>query len=168
MTITRQGKEKHFWIPVDGTKEYKGGGRSWLSTSFVKDQADTLLASKVLIMVDSCFSGTFVSKGSHNLITEEEKSINKLNFLKMNVNRIGREYISSGANQQVEDTNGGKYSAFAKVFIQSLEDNNGHLYSKILYAKIHEYLNPLTGQQAQYSFIKNANHSKGVFVFSTR
>ncbi len=168
MTITRQGKEKHFWIPVDGTKEYKGGGRSWLSTSFVKDQADTLLASKVLIMVDSCFSGTFVSKGSHNLITEEEKSINKLNFLKMNVNRIGREYISSGANQQVEDTNGGKYSAFAKVFIQSLEDNNGHLYSKILHAKIHEYLNPLTGQQAQYSFIKNANHSKGVFVFSTR
>ncbi len=156
------GKQKFYWIPINGKKEFSN--RTWLSTGYIKDMADNFSARHVLLMVDSCFAGAFITKGN-TLYSKEELANVAVETLRKNVDRIGREYISSGNIEEVEDTSG-KYSAFARAFITELENNDGHLMTPKLFLNLKMFVEGKTQQDPQHYFIKGVSHSKGRFVFS--
>jgi len=157
------GKQKFYWIPINGKKEFSN--RTWLSTGYIKDMADNFSARHVLLMVDSCFAGAFITTKGNTLYSQEELANVAVETLRKNVDRIGREYISSGNIEEVEDTSG-KYSAFARAFITELENNDGHLMTPKLFLNLKMFVEGKTQQDPQHYFIKGVSHSKGRFVFS--
>ena len=64
-------EEKGYWLPIDASMERPS---KWVSNSFISDQAKATEAKHVLLIVDSCFSGSLTKTRSADTkkITEDQ------------------------------------------------------------------------------------------------
>jgi hypothetical protein len=109
--------KKGFWIPYDGTKDSIS---NYISNSDIIECIEAMDAKHVILISDSCFAGTLVTKTRG--ITDEKY------YLKIQENK-SRFIFSSGREEKVLDGLPGKGSPFANALIEYFENNNNEYFS---------------------------------------
>lgn len=116
-----------------------------------------LLAKHVMVVVDSCFSGTLTRS-----IAVPER--NPSYFTRMLEKRT-RVVMSSGGLEPVSDSGIGGHSIFAAEFLKALEENQDVLDGTQLFEHVRHSVVLNAQQTPQYSDIRFAGHEGGDFLF---
>lgn len=151
-------ENRGYWLPVDANEELRS---KWISNSFIVDRIKATKAKHVLLMVDSCFSGTLLRSGNSNL---RNSSIDK-NYIQRLKNKKTRLVITSGGNEPVTDNQGGNHSLFAEKLLDTLNQNNDVINSQILFENIRSYVVANASQTPEIAIVHKSGHDGGDFLF---
>jgi hypothetical protein len=143
---------KGYWIPYDATNNSTS---NFINNSTVIECIEAIDAMHILLISDSCFSGTFLSK-SRAIRTEEA-------YVKLERTK-SRWVLASGREEKVSDGEPGKGSPFANALINFLENNSQ---SQILFSELSSHVMKETGKAAyqQPIFGNLIGHAGGQIVF---
>jgi len=152
-------QKRGYWLPTDAGSSQDS---KWLSNNSIKDLIGSSDAKHILLIVDSCFSGSLM-RGSG-----ENKSVEKLT--KTEIERLQQKktrlVMTSGGNEQVADGIGNsKNSVFAEPLIKALKDNNSVIRSIELFQTVQSYVINNADQTPNHSLIHGTGHNGGEFLF---
>ena len=148
--------DRGYWLPVDA----KPNRRSrWVSNATITDTLKALNAKHVMLVADSCYSGTLV----RGVDMEERKR--EGDYWKKMASKWARVAITSGGLEPVADKGGGKNSPFAKAFLDALGDNDLIMDGTQLFTKLRRPVMVAAQQTPQYADVRQAGHDGGDFLF---
>jgi len=157
--------DRGYWLPVDATVDNTD---QWISNAVVTNYLDSISAKQIMVVADSCFSGT-LTKASIPRLQKTMPTALREQWLTLMAKRKVRTVLSSGGVKPVYDGTA-KHSLFAKAFIDQLSRNKGVLEGHRLYADIREDVHQSAialgvDQVPQYAAVKYAGHEVGEFLF---
>ena len=158
-----------YWLPTDAQAQQSS---SWISNGAVSDILTTMLAKKVLVIADSCYSGT-MTRTSLATFGGGMADDSWGDWVKTMVAGRSRTAMTSGGVQPVADTSRGEHSLFAGALIAALTDNNQLLTGQRLFREIAASMalrSSSAGLQQipEYAPIQFAGHEAGEFFFMPR
>ncbi len=151
-------ENRGYWLPVDASYEMRS---KWISNQRIVDRIKATKAKHVLLVADSCFSGTLMRSGDN---LEKEQSIDE-KYIKRLKNKKTRLVITSGGNEPVVDSVGGDHSLFALKFIDTLKNNNTVINSQILFENVRRYVVANADQTPERAMVHKTGHDGGDFLF---
>ena len=153
-----KAENRGYWLPVDASFELRS---KWISNQRIVDRIKATKAKHVLLIADSCFSGTLMRSGTTPDVNEaiDEKYIERLKSKKT------RLVITSGGNEPVVDSDGGNHSLFALKLIDTLKNNNTVINSQILFENIRRYVVSNADQTPERALVHKTGHDGGDFLF---
>jgi uncharacterized caspase-like protein len=146
--------DRGYWIPVDADQNRRA---NWLSNSDIADTVRAVRARHVLVVADSCYSGTLTRGLSVQMTAQGD-------YLRLAQKRA-RTALSSGGIEPVEDAGGGGHSVFAKAFIDALEKNEATVDMSQLFSALRREVMLASQQTPRYGDIRQAGHEGGDFIF---
>ena len=154
------------WLPVDAEPD---SSANWISNIQITDVLNAMTVRKVLVVADSCYSGTLTRSAVAKLdagMNEQTRN----NWIKLMADKRARVVLSSGGVQPVLDSGGGSHSVFASAFLDVLSNNSGILEGQRLFQLISQRVTSVRAaaeieQVPQYAPIKYAGHEAGDFFF---
>ena len=149
--------ERGYWLPVDATRESRA---NWLSNADITDTLKAMKAKHVMLVADSCYSGT-LTRGV--MIREAGSS-----YLSRIAKKRARTVLTSGGLEPVMDSGGGLHSAFAKAFLMALRENTGVMDGTQLFGRVRRLVILNAPQTPEYGDIRFAGHEGGDFLFARR
>jgi hypothetical protein len=157
---------KGYWIGVDGAAD---DSALWIPNEAISDQLDVMKAREVLVVSDSCYSGTLTLSGVARPGDEDERAAR----LERIASRRSRTVLTSGGLAPVLDEGGGAYSIFAQAFLRVLELNERALAGTELHrevaARVRYAARGLGFRQTPgYAPIRYAGHEAGDYVLAPR
>ena len=152
-------------MPTDGVAN---NAKSWISNAAISDILNTLPAKKVMVVADSCYSGSMTRAAVPNLTSATPEKWNA--YVKTMAAGRSRTALTSGGVQPVPDSGSGNHSYFARAFLNVLQDNNRLMEAQRLYREVATSLalnsiNSPIPQNPQYAPIRYAGHESGDFFF---
>ena len=153
-----KAEDRGYWLPVDARFDKRS---KWISNQIIVDRIKATNAKHVLLIVDSCFSGTLMRSGTTPEVNEtvDEKYIERLK------NKKTRLVITSGGNEPVVDSVGGEHSLFALKLIDTLKNNNTVIHSQTLFENIRKYVISNADQTPERGLVYKTGHDGGDFLF---
>ncbi|HUL07414.1 MAG TPA: caspase family protein [Candidatus Acidoferrum sp.] len=157
------------WLPIDAEPN---SSANWIPTYQVTDILNQMSARHVLIVADSCYSGTLTRSALTRL--EAGKSPEAwANWVKVMVDKRSRTALTSGGVAPVLDAGAGNHSIFAKALLDALAKNDGVIEGQRLHQEIATSVAYAAGsfnvdQVPEYAPIKSAGHEAGDFFFVKR
>lgn len=151
-----------YWIPVDARNE---DSRGWISNEVVTDFIGAMKARHVLVVADSCYSGTLSGTAIRPIPIEASEQ--DLLF----ISRVrARTVLTSGGLQPVADGGPDGHSLFARAFLASLRDNDSLLEGYRLFQQVQFLVSQRSrltrlAQQPEYSALRRAGHEGSEFFF---
>lgn len=142
-----------YWLPVDADEN---DDTNWISNSTISTSLRGMQAKHVLVVADSCFSGTLTRGLS---LTGMDASFEVLG------QQRSRTALTSGGNEPVLDKGGEGHSVFALEFIKALEQNTAILDTTTLFSEIRRPVMLNARQTPQYGDIRLAGHEGGDYLF---
>lgn len=111
-----KGAERGYWLPVNAQPDTRV---HWLSTTEITDTLKAMTAKHVLLVADSCYSGTLLRDAGEVLRsgTDQETFYNRV------AQKRSRTALTSGGLEPVLDRGGGNHSMFPKAFLTILQEN---------------------------------------------
>lgn len=157
-----------YWVPTDGAAN---NTKSWISNAAISDILNSLPAKKVMVVADSCYSGSMTRAAVPNLAATTPEKWNA--YVKTMAAGRSRTALTSGGVQPVPDTGTGNHSYFARAFLNVLQDNNRLMEAQRLFREVSTSLalnsiNSPVPQNPQYAPIRYAGHESGDFFFMPR
>jgi hypothetical protein len=149
-----EAADQGYWLPVDSERD---DDSNWIATDRVASQIKAMQAKHVMVVADSCFSGTIT-----RAIKIEQRTPDWLFEI---VKKKARTALTSGGLEPVMDTSSGNHSAFAYAFISLLEENDGVLDASQLFSKLRPKVMANSTQTPQYGKIHMAGDDGGDFLF---
>ncbi len=149
-----EGANRGYWLPVDAQPNRRS---KWVSNTTITDTLRSLLAKHVMIVADSCFSGTLSRDAKINLRTSD--------YWERIASKTARVTLTSGGLEPVADNNGRGHSPFAAAFIQALQENTGIIDGTSLFSAMRRPVMLSANQTPEYSDVRSAGHDGGDFVF---
>jgi tetratricopeptide (TPR) repeat protein len=150
--------DKGFWLPIDAQPHRR---TQWVSNDTVRDTLRALKAKHVLVVADSCFSGT-LTRGAAVSLGRGREHLERMARLK------SRQVLSSGGLEPVADSSGSGHSPFAAALLRVLRDNRGILDATSLFAELRRPVALNSEQLPQFADIRMAGHEGGDFLFVRR
>lgn len=155
---TKQG----FWIPTDADKTDKS---KWIPNKAISDFMAEMQAKHVMVVADSCYSGT-LSGSSISPLPENVENEDILFTSRVKA----RTVLTSGGLQPILDSGGNGHSIFASAFLDVLNENDGVMEGYRLYKALSQQVSlrsSLAGlkQVPEYSAIKHAGHEGSEYYF---
>lgn len=148
--------KRGYLIPHEGTLD----PTTWMENSVIKDFIQDLKCMHVWLILDSCFSGSF--------LTNTRGYVGQQLYCELN-DKISRWVLTSGREEKVLDGSKGEHSPFAKALLSFL-DNNENKYSCI--SEIAQYVKILTAntskQVPQSNYIDNIGHEGGELILTLK
>jgi hypothetical protein len=146
--------ERGYWLPVDAVADNQS---NWISNADVTDMLKAIKAKHVLVVADSCYSGTLTrglaiggkSPGYYHAILD----------------RRARTVLTSGGLEPVLDAGGGRHSVFAKAFLETLQGNTGVIDGEGVFQRVRDLVILNAEQVPEYGNIRLAGHDGGDFLF---
>jgi len=151
--VAQQG----YWLPVDAEE---GNPTNWISTNDITTMLRVIRAKHIMVVADSCYSGTLVRAVSGHIKTAQAQT----EWVRRMAAKRARTALVSGGLEPVEDGSG-THSVFAKAFIDALAGNRGVLAGEALFNAIKRPVVLNADQTPQYSDIRRAGHEGGDFLF---
>lgn len=150
-----------YWLPVTAQPDRRS---EWLSNGELRNILRRSPAKHVLVIADSCFSGTLTRavRVGRSFDMDLDRYYEKL------ASQKSRTALTSGGLEPVDDGGGGKHSIFASSLLAALENNDKPiLEAELLHTEITRdvVLNSTAGQQPLYSDVRNTGHENGDFLF---
>jgi uncharacterized caspase-like protein len=152
-----QEGDQGYWLPVDAAQD---DPTNWVSNADLTSSIKAMLAKHVLVVADSCYSGTLV-RGLSVAVRDSE-------YLQRMIAQRSRTVLTSGGLEPVSDAGSGGHSVFARAFLSALADNVGTMDGQELFARIREPIEANAEQTPAYAVIRLAGHDGGDFVFVRR
>lgn len=156
-----------YWVPTDGAS---GNPRSWISNAAVSDILNTIPARHVLVVADSCYSGTMTRASVPTFTAATMPPEKWAEWVRAMADGRSRTALTSGGVMPVPDAGSGRHSYFARAFLNVLQDNNRLLEGQRLFQEVATSLalvsmdSPLA-QMPEYAPIRFAGHESGEFFF---
>jgi Caspase domain/Sel1 repeat len=157
------------WLPLDAEPNSTA---NWIPNVQITDILNQMSARHVLLVADSCFSGTLTRSALTRL--EAGKSQEAwANWVKLMNDKRSRTALTSGGVAPVLDAGAGNHSIFAKALLNVLEENAGVVEGQRLHQEIVTSVSYAAGsfnveQVPEYAPIKSAGHEAGDFFFVAR
>lgn len=154
------------WLPVDAEPDSTA---NWISNVQITDILNAMAARQILVVADSCYSGT-LTRDVTTALGHARDDVERVKWYKIMISRPSRVALTSGGLEPVLDSSGGKHSLFAQLFIQALRKNSDAMATQELYQEIEPIVATKTAdlkvhQVPEYAPIKMAGHEAGDFVF---
>lgn len=143
-----------YWLPVNAKADRRS---RWLSNATLTTALQTLFAKHVMVVADSCYSGTLTR-------SVKVPDRNPAYIARMAEKRT-RVVLSSGGLEPVADSGGGEHSVFATQFLKALQRNEGVLDGTRLYEQVRQSVVLNADQTPEYSNIRRSGHEGGDFLF---
>jgi uncharacterized caspase-like protein len=152
--------DKAYWLPIDAERDDQA---NWIIADEITTGIKTIPARHVLVVADSCYSGT-LTRGVGDM---QPRPSEREQFLLRMAAGHSRTLIASGGNEPVADGGGGGHSVFAAALIKGLREMDkarftaGELYNNYV-------LEAVAGRAAQtpvYALLQNSGHESGDFIF---
>lgn len=155
--------EKASWLPVDARQDDHA---NWISADDITSSLKTLPAKHVLVISDSCFSGT-ISRGLE-LAGAEPTARDR--FLQKMISGKSRTLMPSGGNEPVADGGGSGHSIFARAFLAGLGQMEKDQFTaeELFRGFVQESVAGRANQTPEYNPLRNSGHDSGDFVFIRR
>jgi len=151
--------EEGYWLPVDAKKDDPS---NWISNGDITNMVRAIRAKHVMVISDSCFSGTLVRAANAKLDTAEERNAW---IGRMNAKRSRTALVSGGLEPVIDSGGGSDHSVFAKAFLDTLRANPDVLDGQRLFSKVGRPVALESDQTPQYSDIRRSGHDGGDFLF---
>jgi uncharacterized caspase-like protein len=150
--------DEGYWIPSNADQSFRP---DWVSNAEIKTALKSIKSRHLLVMADSCYSGTLVRSATR---TPNEISNPLLERLFSKKARIA---ITSGGNEPVADTLAdSENSVFANAVLDALDQNTeSYLPASILFNSIREKVTKEANQTPVYANIRELDDDGGDFVF---
>ncbi|MEI6494827.1 MAG: caspase family protein [bacterium] len=149
-----------YWLPIDAKRD---NDTNWIDAKSITDQLKRITARHVLVVADSCYSGTISRSVDPSLSGNQtrDRFLNKLH------SKSARVLISSGGNEPVSDSGGKGHSIFSQVLINSLKSPDKDIFTaeELFVGQIKESVAGRAEQTPEYKVIRNSGHDGGDFVF---
>jgi hypothetical protein len=148
--------DRGYWLPANAKPKRR---RHWISNATITDTLKGLSAKHVMVVADSCYSGTLIRASD---VGSRKKGGD---YWKEMAAKWARVAITSGGLEPVADKGGGENSPFAKAFIDTLKDNRSVMDGTTLFGKMRRPVMVAAEQTPQYSDVRGAGHDGGDFLF---
>lgn len=160
-SVTARG----YWIPVDGDEKDLA---QWVSVIDVTDQLSAMTARHVMVIADSCYSGTL----TRSLIPQVDQALSldqRQGPLKQLAQQRVRVAMTSGGLEPVADGGSIDHSLFARSLLDMLDQVKAPVAAQELFQAVSSRFAHLAqrlriAQQPQYAPIGFAGHEAGDFV----
>jgi len=153
---------KAYWLPTNAKPD---NDTNWIIVDNITSNIKRMSSRHILVVADSCYSGTLTRSAITKLNTADEKT----RYLEKMRKRASRTLMASGGNEPVADSDGeeGSHSVFAQAFIDALRDPGFQTFTaeQLFYSSIKESVAGNAEQVPEYNIIKNSGHKGGDFVF---
>lgn len=144
--------KKGFWVPCDATESLS----DCIPNSSIIDAIEGIDAKHILLISDSCFSGTF--------LTQERLADFKVHYSKLDEQK-SRWLLASGREEKVSDGKPGEGSPFANSLIQFLRENQSKFLSlNELFSAVQKQTGITSNQQPISAHIERVGHQGGQMV----
>ena len=143
-----------YWLPIDASRDDPS---NWITTDQIVGQIRGMQAKHVMVVADSCFSGTMT-----RAIKIEQRTPD---YLERIVKTKSRTVLTSGGLEPVMDAGGGSHSVFAEAFITLLAGNTDILDASQLFSQLRPKVMVNSDQTPEYGDIRKAGHDGGDFLF---
>jgi uncharacterized caspase-like protein len=150
--------EAGYWQPVDAAKD---NTVYWIPTSEITNLLKAIRAKHVLIVADSCYSGSLLMRDSGARLPA---AASRDEWLKRMQARRSRTALTSGGEEPVADGGGGGHSVFAKALLEVLRENKGILDGDSLFDQIKRPVSLNAEQTPLYGDIRMTGHEMGDFL----
>jgi predicted phage tail protein len=167
--IDAAGKQG-YWVPSDGVA---GNSKTWISNAAISDVLNAAQAKHVLVVADSCYSGTMTRASAPSFDANSMPADKWAPWVKAMNNGRSRIALTSGGVMPVPDTGAGNHSYFARAFLNVLQDNNKLVEAQRVFREVSTSValnsasSPLA-QVPQYAPIRFAGHESGGFFFQPK
>ncbi|MEM8490375.1 MAG: caspase family protein [Pseudomonadota bacterium] len=142
-----------YWLPTNASLDSK---ENWIRNSAVTDTIKGMKAKHVMLVADSCFSGTLLRSASVKRTGR---------FYEQMASRSARLVMTSGGIEPVVDGGGDGHSVFARSFLDKLDSGESIIDGTSLYQSIREPVILNSEQVPQYSNIRFIDSDGGDFLF---
>lgn len=158
--------EQGYWLPVDADPQTRA---NWISNKQVTDILGTLASKHILVVADSCYSGT-MTRSSLFLPSSTMSQDQHSRWVTTMLQARSRTVLTSGGLKPVLDSGGDNNSVFAKAFLVALRENQGVLSGQQLYQVVAGRVADLAAargfeQYPEYGPLRFAGHDCGEFFF---
>ncbi|MAG98894.1 MAG: hypothetical protein CMM08_19650 [Rhodospirillaceae bacterium] len=150
--------EEGYWLPVDAEQDNPA---NWISNANLTNLLRAIRAKHVMVVADSCYSGTLVRAAPIKIRTATAPDA----WIRRMAEKRSRTALVSGGLEPVIDSGGGANSVFAKAFLSALRKNNGIMDGQTVFAAIKRPVALESDQTPQYSDIRRSGHDGGDFLF---
>ncbi|MGQ0677605.1 MAG: caspase family protein [Rhodospirillales bacterium] len=153
-----------YWLPVDADPDLP---TNWVPTTDLTDVIKAIQARHIMVVADSCYSGTLLRDVEANIATAQSEKTAQ--WIERIHGKRSRTVLTSGGVEPVMDGGGGGHSVFAKAFLDALRGNPDIMDGQALFGAIRRpiALNS-AGQVPEYADIRQAGHDGGDFLFVKR
>ena len=127
-----RANDRGHWLPVDAEAN---DPTNWISNTSLTDILNAMLAKHVMVIADSCYSGSLTRSVSTALGTDAAANLQE-KWLRKMITLRSRTVLTSGGLQPVLDSGGGNHSIFAKELLQALRSNADVLEGPLLYSQV--------------------------------
>ena len=158
---------KGFWMPVDAEPDNTS---NWVSNSSITDLVEAMKAKHIMIIADSCYSGSLTRSSLPRLSTRMSDK-QQLDWYKTVSTLKVRTVFTSGGVKPVLDSNGrSRHSLFAEALLDELNKGTGVVQAYNLFLSVQNRVKTEArklslDQNPQYSPIRYAGHESGEFLF---
>jgi hypothetical protein len=147
-----------YWLPVGAEEEDL---TNWVANSTITSMLKAIRAKHIMVVADSCYSGTLVRSAQGGLRTAKEQDA----WVQRASQKRSRTALVSGGIEPVMDGGGGKNSVFAKALLDVLQNNQSVVDGATLFDGLKRNVVLGSEQTPQYSDIRNSEHDGGEFFF---
>jgi hypothetical protein len=152
------------WLPVDAERDSTA---NWISNVAITDILNAMNARHILVVSDSCYSGSLTRSSLASLDSALSKDEREA-WLRAMASKRSRTALTSGGLEPVLDAGGGGHSVFARAFLDVLAQNHDVLEGQRLFQELSARVtyaaqNYQFEQLPQYAPIKFAGHEAGDF-----
>jgi hypothetical protein len=165
--IRDEDSGRGYWLPVDAEPYPQTG--NWISTDDITDVLNAMGARHVIVVADSCYSGSLTSSYNSPFglgVPQEERFY----WLKTIANKPARMALTSGALSPVLDGGGGQHSIFAMALLEVLGTNDHVMEGWRVYLRVSARVSDVAQvyglrQVPTYGPIKSEKFAGGDFLF---
>ncbi|HJR07861.1 MAG TPA: caspase family protein [Pyrinomonadaceae bacterium] len=152
--------DKAYWLPVDARLD---DNSNWISADDITSNIKGIPAKHVLIVSDSCYSGTLTRGLEASLPAPSERQ----RYLQKMWAGKSRTLMASGGNEPVADGGGGNHSIFANALLRGLAQIEKEQFTagELFREFVEESVAGRANQTPEYSSLKNSGHESGDFIF---
>lgn len=147
-----------YWLPVDSEQDFKS---NWISTADITDALKVIPAGHVLVIADSCYSGSLLRDAGGVL----PGAGNQVEVLERLLEKRSRTVLTSGGLEPVMDAGGEGHSVFAKALLDILRENSDVISGDSLFSEVRRKVVLNANQTPEYSDVRLAGHDGGDFIF---
>ncbi|MFK7854417.1 MAG: caspase family protein [Granulosicoccus sp.] len=161
--------ETGYWLPVDAEPD---SDVNWIANSTITKYVETINAKHIIVIADSCYSGT-LSRTSLARLQRGLTKKQKRKWYETIASARVRTVFTSGGLKPVLDSvgNSSRHSIFSAAFIEELDTTEEPVVSTYkLFLKVQEKVKSEAArlgldQNPQYSPMQFAGHESGEFLF---